>query len=296
MQKVSKRFYKIISLSVLSSFVYLPAANADSVAPEIISVKAVTSEVFVGKKWTEIRFEVVAKDQSTNIKLNKIFIKSTNAQSKNIPCFDAVTLEKTISGELFAHKFSIYCLVPKNTEAPDVRFIQFTATDAGGLSSTYENDIFDTKINFIFGFDPKVVERSQTDAGKLRLVEDCTSYEQQRIGALELYREVAKFPAGNPFEVQYKEGKTAFAKPFNCELGADLLTRVSDYEDSIKRWSIGVTEFIFYSKTLAIDTQQKLILEKTAPLKKTSITCIKGKTSKVIKGVNPKCPAGYKKK
>ena len=33
----------------------------------------------------------------------------------------------------------------------------------------------------------------------------------------------------------------------------------------------------------------------TAP-KKTSITCVKGKTSKKVTDVNPKCPAGYKKK
>jgi hypothetical protein len=31
-------------------------------------------------------------------------------------------------------------------------------------------------------------------------------------------------------------------------------------------------------------------------VKKTTITCIKGKTSKKVTAVNPKCPAGYKKK
>ena len=30
--------------------------------------------------------------------------------------------------------------------------------------------------------------------------------------------------------------------------------------------------------------------------KKTTITCIKGKTSKKVTAVNPKCPGGYKKK
>ena len=107
---------------------------------------------------------------------------------------------------------------------------------------------------------------------------------------------MAKFPAGNPFEARYKEAKTAFATPFNCNLGVDLLTRVSDYEDSIKRLSISLGEYLSYSHKLTFDTQQKLILEKTAPLKKTSITCVKGKVSKVVKGTNPKCPAGYKKK
>jgi hypothetical protein len=30
--------------------------------------------------------------------------------------------------------------------------------------------------------------------------------------------------------------------------------------------------------------------------KKSTITCIKGKVTKKVVGVNPKCPAGYKKK
>jgi hypothetical protein len=107
---------------------------------------------------------------------------------------------------------------------------------------------------------------------------------------------VAKFPAGNPFEARYKEAKTAFAISFNCNLGTDLLTRVSDYEDAIKRLSLNFGDFLSYSQKLAFDSQKKLILEKTAPLKKTSITCVKGKISTVVKGINPKCPAGYKKK
>jgi hypothetical protein len=39
-------------------------------------------------------------------------------------------------------------------------------------------------------------------------------------------------------------------------------------------------------------TQQATI---KAPAKKTSITCVKGKTSKKVSAVNPKCPTGYKK-
>jgi hypothetical protein len=35
---------------------------------------------------------------------------------------------------------------------------------------------------------------------------------------------------------------------------------------------------------------------KPVTLKKTSITCVKGKTSKKVTAINPKCPTGYKKK
>jgi hypothetical protein len=287
MQKVSKRFYKIILLSVLSSFVYLPAANADSVAPEIISVKAVTSEVFVGKKWTSLYFEVVVREQSSEINLNKILLKSTNTQFKDISCSESAP-QKNISGDFFEHSRYIYCQLPKKIDAPDVKFIQFTVTDGVGLSTAYTADIFNAKVNFIYGFDPKVIEQSQTDQGKLRLVGECTNYETTRLATLDNFKLVAKFPAGNPFEATYKEGKTALANPFTCNLGSDLLTRVSDYEDLIMRLRINLGEVITY--------QVKVQREKIESYKATSITCVKGKLSKVVKGINPKCPAGYRKK
>jgi hypothetical protein len=37
-------------------------------------------------------------------------------------------------------------------------------------------------------------------------------------------------------------------------------------------------------------------IAKPAAAKRSSITCVKGKTSKKVSAVNPKCPAGYKKK
>jgi len=41
--------------------------------------------------------------------------------------------------------------------------------------------------------------------------------------------------------------------------------------------------------------EQTFAKEKNAQ-KKTTITCIKGKVSKKVTAVSPKCPAGYKKK
>ena len=49
--------------------------------------------------------------------------------------------------------------------------------------------------------------------------------------------------------------------------------------------------FTYSSPTVKV----KLTQAKTAP-KKVSITCVKGKTSKKVSAVNPKCPTGYKKK
>jgi hypothetical protein len=52
--------------------------------------------------------------------------------------------------------------------------------------------------------------------------------------------------------------------------------------------------FTFSAPTVSV----KLTQQAQAPtaLKKTSITCVKGKTTKKVTAVNPKCPTGYKKK
>jgi hypothetical protein len=52
--------------------------------------------------------------------------------------------------------------------------------------------------------------------------------------------------------------------------------------------------FTFSAPTVSV----KLTQEAQAPtaLKKTSITCVKGKTTKKVTAINPKCPTGYKKK
>jgi len=66
--------------------------------------------------------------------------------------------------------------------------------------------------------------------------------------------------------------------------------------------------FTFSSPTVRVKLTQEAITPSPAPsaistpvaapvaAKKTSITCVKGKTTKKVTAVNPKCPAGYKKK
>jgi hypothetical protein len=40
----------------------------------------------------------------------------------------------------------------------------------------------------------------------------------------------------------------------------------------------------------------RILAEAKAATKKVTITCIKGKLTKKVSAVNPKCPKGYKKK
>lgn len=62
---------------------------------------------------------------------------------------------------------------------------------------------------------------------------------------------------------------------------------------------LGAYGFTFSSPTVRVKlTQEKAIPQATTtvPAKKITITCIKGKTSKKVTAVSPKCPKGYKKK
>jgi hypothetical protein len=43
-------------------------------------------------------------------------------------------------------------------------------------------------------------------------------------------------------------------------------------------------------------TPTPTVAKPTTVAKKTTITCVNGKTTKKVTAVNPKCPSGYKKK
>ena len=71
---------------------------------------------------------------------------------------------------------------------------------------------------------------------------------------------------------------------------------------------LGAYGFTFSSPTLRVKLSQAATVPTPTPssatpavakpvaVKKSSITCVKGKTSKKVTAVNPKCPTGYKKK
>jgi hypothetical protein len=58
--------------------------------------------------------------------------------------------------------------------------------------------------------------------------------------------------------------------------------------------TLGAYGFTFSSPTVRVQLTQEAVAPIAA--KKTTITCVKGKTTKKVTAVNPKCPLGYKKK
>ena len=97
----------------------------------------------------------------------------------------------------------------------------------------------------------------------------------------------------------------------NADGNSNIATSVFSEKNGWVKLSIN--GFTFSSPKISVKFEQDTVVDpiKSTPspsasatptpsakpvVKKTSITCIKGKTSKKVTAVNPKCPAGYKKK
>lgn len=97
-------------------------------------------------------------------------------------------------------------------------------------------------------------------------------------------------------EISYVEGK------------ADIASYATRYIPELDTFEIRAYNFGFSAPTLRVkmglpkptqstqSTQPSQSTSKKAPSKITSITCVKGKTIKTIKGNSPKCPSGYVKR
>lgn len=82
---------------------------------------------------------------------------------------------------------------------------------------------------------------------------------------------------------------------------ASVATTVVNEKDGWLR--LAAYGFTFSSPTVKVtltqEASKQVLVPKatvTVPAKKTSINCVKGKTTKKVTAVNPKCPTGYKKK
>jgi len=71
------------------------------------------------------------------------------------------------------------------------------------------------------------------------------------------------------------------------------LNLMAEANDAISKFKISLAEKTAAAEKLA---SEKAIADKVAATKRTTIVCAKGKVSKKVTGVKPKCPVGYKKK
>jgi siroheme synthase len=83
--------------------------------------------------------------------------------------------------------------------------------------------------------------------------------------------------------------------------GSSKVATVTSQYDAKNDWiNLRAYGFTYSTPQLAIGFKQpeqapKQEIKVVAP-KKTTITCVKGKTTKKVTAVKPKCPSGYKKK
>ena len=70
-------------------------------------------------------------------------------------------------------------------------------------------------------------------------------------------------------------------------------TTVSEKDGWLRMAAYG---FTFSNPTLKVKLTQDSNSNAATSGVKTSVTCVKGKTTKKVSAVSPKCPAGYKKK
>lgn len=94
---------------------------------------------------------------------------------------------------------------------------------------------------------------------------------------------IAKYPSNTTFT----ELKSKLPAPLDCSTaGSDEMQSTIDVQD----FNMGGIDADLVVAMKLADSP------KTSASKKVSITCYKGKLSKKVSGVSPKCPAGYKKK
>jgi hypothetical protein len=110
---------------------------------------------------------------------------------------------------------------------------------------------------------------------------------------------VVNTPQGEPIE------NSAYIKDeVSYQDGTTKIATVSAKYDSKNDWiNLRAYGFTYSSPTLAVSfkgpeqaVKQPAQATKTVAPKKSTITCVKGKTSKKVTGAPPKCPTGFKKK
>lgn len=100
-------------------------------------------------------------------------------------------------------------------------------------------------------------------------------------------------------QTKIQEIKESLGSAFLSPL-ARIFTALQPHLDDFAKW---VNNQLPAIQTFADDIATTIIAKmpaeittKSAPKRSATITCIKGKTSKKISGINPRCPTGYKKK
>jgi len=103
-------------------------------------------------------------------------------------------------------------------------------------------------------------------------------------------------PIQAKIEVSSSDGTPALATTVINENDGWLKMTAAGFTFSTPKIKVKLSQEVSTPAPAASPTPTPSIVAKPAAAKKTSITCVKGKTSKKVTAVNPTCPKGYKKK
>jgi hypothetical protein len=103
-------------------------------------------------------------------------------------------------------------------------------------------------------------------------------------------------PIQAKIEVSSSDGTPALATTVINENDGWLKMTAAGFTFSTPKIKVKLSQEVSTPAPTASPTPTPSVVAKPAAAKKTSITCVKGKTSKKVTAVNPTCPEGYKKK
>jgi hypothetical protein len=103
-------------------------------------------------------------------------------------------------------------------------------------------------------------------------------------------------PIQAKIEVSSSDGTPALATTVINENDGWLKMTAAGFTFSTPKIKVKLSQEVSTPAPTASPTPTPSVVAKPAAAKKTSITCVKGKTSKKVTAVNPTCPKGYKKK
>jgi len=103
-------------------------------------------------------------------------------------------------------------------------------------------------------------------------------------------------PIQAKIEVSSSDGTPALATTVINENDGWLKMTAAGFTFSTPKIKVKLSQEVSTPAPAASPTPTPSVVAKPAAARKTSITCVKGKTSKKVTAVNPTCPKGYKKK
>jgi hypothetical protein len=103
-------------------------------------------------------------------------------------------------------------------------------------------------------------------------------------------------PIQAKIEVSSSDGTPTLATTVINESDGWLKMTAGGFTFSTPQIKVKLSQEVSVPAPIASPTPTPSAVAKPAAAKKTSITCVKGKTIKKIIAVNPLCPKGYKKK